>query len=210
MTPEPTPTLKSQEDNDLQKIAELFRRNYKLFIVCVAVALLLAFAVNHYMIPVYKVSSSILIKENKNQPRGSEVNDYLNSSLFGMNQNFQNELWVMKSSPVLDQTVRNLDMSVAYYKRERFQYRDAYQDAPFRVYFSTGHPQPVNVRFELTFLAQGYFRLKAVSGETTFYNFENGQVTGKKDGWKFFKNGRLGELVETEDLAFIIRSDSTE
>ncbi len=93
------------------------------------------------------------------------MNDYLNSSLFGKNQNFQNELWVIKSSPVLDQTVRNLDLSVTYYKREKFQYRDAYQDAPFRVYFSTNHPQPVNVRFVLTFLAQGYFQVKGRVGQ---------------------------------------------
>ncbi len=171
--------IQPQEENDLRKIYEIFKRNYKLFILSVVVALVAAFLVNRFSVPVYKVSSSILIKENKTQQGRTDVNDYLNSSLFGKNQNFQNELWVIKSSPVLEQTVRNLDLSVNYFKKEKFQYRDAYQEAPFQVFFISNHPQPVNVRFELTFLADGYFRLKANSGATTFYNFENDRVTRK-------------------------------
>jgi tyrosine-protein kinase Etk/Wzc len=209
MSQPPTPNIKPQEENDLQKIAELFLRNYKLFIVSVFIALCLAFAINHYLIPIYKVSSSILIKENKTQQTSAEVNDFLNSSLFGKNQNFQNELWVMKSSPVLEQTVRNLDLSVTYYKKERFQYQDAYQSAPFRVFFLANHPQPLNVRFELTFVMDGYFQLKTASGKTTFYNFETARVSHQKEDWSFTKNCRLGELIETDDLSFVIQPDSS-
>jgi tyrosine-protein kinase Etk/Wzc len=201
--------LKPQEENDLQQVLDLIIRNYKLFIITVVVTLGLAFLVNHYLIPVYKVSSSILIKENKTQQGASGVNDFLNSNLFGKNQNFQNELWVIKSSPVLEQTIRNLDLSVVYYTREKFQYPDAYMDAPFQVYFLKNHSQPVSVKFELTFLTQGYFQLKASSGKTTFYNFETEQVTHKKDSWNLLINGKFGELIETEDLAFIIKPDST-
>ncbi len=201
--------IQNPEENDLQKVYELFIRNYKLFILCLVVALVAAFLVNRYSIPVYKVSSSILIKENKTQQGRTDVNDYLNSSLFGKNQNFQNELWVIKSSPVLEQTMRNLDLSVSYFKKEKFQYRDAYQEAPFQVYFVSNHPQPVNVRFELTFLSDGYFHLMANSREAGFYNFENDRVTLKKDKWEFVKNARLGEIIETDDLAFVIKSDST-
>ena len=61
-------------------------------------------------IPVNSISSSIVIKVNKTQQNSSDVNDFLNSNLFGENQNFQNELWLTKSSPVLEQTIRNLDL----------------------------------------------------------------------------------------------------
>ena len=85
-----------KEENDLEKLIELVFRKYKLFILCVVIALGLALVLNRYSIPVYKVSSSILIKENKTQQGKSDVNDFLNSSLLGKNQNFQNELWVIK------------------------------------------------------------------------------------------------------------------
>jgi capsular exopolysaccharide synthesis family protein len=201
--------IKMQEENDLNKIYLLFLRNYKLFILSVILAGGFAFLINRYSIPVYNISSSILIKENKTQQGGGSVNDFLNSSLLGKNQNFQNELWVMKSSPVLEQTIRNLDLSITYYKKEGFQYYDAYQNVPFQIFFVQNHPQPVNVRFELTFLMDGYFQLKAKSGKTSFSNFETNEIIRQKESWNYLKNGKLGEMIETEDFAFIIKPDST-
>jgi capsular exopolysaccharide synthesis family protein len=198
-----------QEENDLKKIAELISRNYKLFIVCVIVALGLASIVNHFLIPVYKISSSVLIKEDKNQSGGSDANNYLNSSLFRMNQNFQNELWVLKSSPVIEQTVKNLDLSVSYFRKKGFQYLDAYKNAPFRIVFRRNHVQPINVRFHISFLNKEYFQLIAESGKTSFYNFENDEIVFTKDSWSFIKNGKIGELIETSDLAFTVELDST-
>jgi tyrosine-protein kinase Etk/Wzc len=148
-----------EEETDLKKISKLFGRNYGLFIVFVIISVGLAFLINRYSIADYKISSSILIVENKAQSGASAVNDYLNSSLFGKKQNFQNELWVLKSSPVLEQTIRNLDLSVTYYEKKESQYHDAYQDTPLQIAFLPGHPQPVGVRFELTFLIEGYFQI---------------------------------------------------
>jgi tyrosine-protein kinase Etk/Wzc len=205
----PSSKTKIQEENDLKKVTTIFLRNYILFIVSTIITLSVAFLINQYSRPVYSISSSILIKDNKNQAVGREVNEFLNSSLFGNNQNFQNELWVLKSSPVLEQTIRNLDLSITYYSKGRFQYHDAYQNAPFQVWFLPGHPQPVNVRFELTFLIDGYFQLKAESGETYFFNFETGRISHKKDKWSFSKNAMFGELIESDDMAFIVKQDSS-
>src|SRR5664280_3914895 len=136
-----------QEENEFKKVTELISRNYKLFIAGIIVALGLAYIVNRFSIPVYKISSSVLIKEDKNQSGGSDANNYLNSSLFSMNQNFQNELWVLKSSPVIEQTVKNLDLSVSYYQKEGLRYLDDYKNAPFHIVIQRNHVQPINVRF---------------------------------------------------------------
>jgi len=82
---------------------------------------------------------------------GQNVNDFLNSGLFGVNQNFQNELWVLKSSPVVEQTIRNLDLTVSYFRKEGFQYLEVYNNKPFRVLLLQNHVQPVNLRFNLFF-----------------------------------------------------------
>jgi capsular exopolysaccharide synthesis family protein len=198
-----------QEENELKKITELILRNYKLFIAGIIIALGLAYIVNRFSIPVYKISSSVLIKEDTKQSGGRDVNDYLNSSLFKINQNFQNELWVLKSSPVIEQTIRDLDLSVSYYRKEGFQYFDAYKNAPFHIVFQRNHVQPINVRFYIIFMGKGYFELRAESGKTSFYNFENNKTIYQKDSWSFLKNGKVGELIETSDLAFIIQLDTT-
>jgi tyrosine-protein kinase Etk/Wzc len=198
-----------QEENDLKKITELISRNYKLFIAGIIVALGMAYIVNRFLIPVYKISSSVLIKEDTKQSEAKDAYDYLNSSLLRMNQNFQNELWVLKSSPVIEQTIKNLDLSVSYYRKEGFQYFDAYKKAPFHIVFQRNHVQPINVRFYITFMGKGYFELRAESGKTSFYNFENNKTIYQKDSWSFLKNGKVGELIETSDLAFIIQLDTT-
>src|SRR5674536_40356 len=113
-----------QEENDFKKTIELILKNYKLFIAGIIVALGLAFIVNRFTIPVYEISSSVLIKEDTKQSAGRDANDYLNSGLIRVNQNFQNELWVLKSSPVIEQTIENLDLSVSYYRKKGFQYID--------------------------------------------------------------------------------------
>jgi tyrosine-protein kinase Etk/Wzc len=103
-----------QEESDFKRIFEIVTRNYKFFVISLIITLILAFLVNHFMIPTYKISSSILIKEKSKPTSGSNVNEYLNSSLFGINQNFQNELWVLKSSPVIGQTISNLNLMITY------------------------------------------------------------------------------------------------
>jgi len=198
-----------QEENELKKITELILRNYKLFIVAIIVALGLAYIINRFSIPVYKISSSVLIKEDTKQSVGSATNDFLNSSLLRINQNFQNELWVLKSSPVVEQTVTNLDLSVSYYRKEGFRYLDAYKNVPFHLVLQQNHVQPINVRFYISFTDKDYFQLKTESGKTTFYNFEKNEITSIKDSWSFLKSGKVGDLIETSDLAFIVELDST-
>ncbi len=197
-----------QEDNDLKKITELLLRNYKIFIVTLIIAFGLAFLKNYFSIPIYKISSSILIKEDENKNRGN-MNDYLNSNLFGENQNFQNELWVLKSIPVIQQTVKNLDLTVSYFRKEKYQYTDAYKNAPFKVLFSQNHVQPLNVQIFITFLKGGGFQLKSSGEDVIFFDFNANVVRNQKDKWSIDSFGKVGKLIQTQDFAFIIELDST-
>lgn len=199
-----------QEENDFRKILELVFRNYKLFILSIVIVIGLAFVYNRYSTPIYGVSASILIKE-KNSQSSNDVNDFLNSSLFGKNTNFQNELWVIKSAPVLEKTIRNLDLNVNYYNKGKFKLFDAYHNVPFKISYLSDHPQPVFTKFIITFMKNGtYFQLKADSKDVSFYNFAAEKTTHKKDKWSFLRNGKFGELIETPDLAFLVEPvDST-
>lgn len=201
-----SPNFNIQEENDLKKITQLIIRNYTLFITSIIVATGLAFLVNRFAIPVYKISSSVLIKESSKQSVGKDANDYLNSTLLRMNQNFQNELWVLKSSPVVEQAIKNLDLSVSYYRKVGLRYHDAYKNVPFHIIFQRKHVQPIDVRFLISFIDKDYFEIRAKSGKTSFYNFDKEEVIYKKNNWDFVKSGKVGELIETNDLSFIVES----
>lgn len=198
-----------QEENDLKKIIGLLLRNKIIFVVSLILSLSMAFLINRYLIPVYQISSSILIKEDNKPAGGGAINDYLNSNLFGKNQNFQNELWVLKSPPIIEKTIKNLNLLVDYSRKEGFQYIDVYKESPFRIMYSPTHVQPLNVRFNISFFKGGNFKIEAKSDEVYFYNYNTQKNEYSKRDWAFQQNGKLGRLVENADMAFIVQWDST-
>jgi capsular exopolysaccharide family len=199
--------LRIQEENQAQKIYDLVIRNYRLFIIGVVLSLVVAFLINRYSIPSYKFRTSLIVKENSSQPQ--KMSDVLNTNLFGTNKNLQNELLTVQSSQVIEQTVRNLDLPIGYYRKKGFQFFDAYKDVPFRVMYAHNHMQPTGARFEITFGSGDSFSLKAEGKEVKFYSFEDDELKGSKEDWTFEFKGKLGQLIETSDLSFIIEIDST-
>lgn len=193
-----------QEETDIKRILAVFTNHFKLFVFFILIALILAFLINRYQTPVFKVSSSILIKENTNQQPAGNVNDFLNSNMFGRNQNFQNELWVMKSYPIIEETVNNLGLILTYYTKGKFNYYEAYETVPFKVTFLHDHPQPLNVKIHIKFLSDSIFTISAEGKKVTFYNFDSEQVTNFRERWSYSKINKVGELIENEDIALII------
>lgn len=206
--PSLTQPIANQDNSDLQKIIELVSRNYKFFILSVFVTIGIAYLINRFMIPEYKISSSLLIKE-ESKHQGGNVNEFINSSLFGVNQNFQNELWMLKSTPVLEQTIRNLDLTVNYYQKEGFQYLDAYDNMPFRVLLLKDHVQPLNVRFSVSILDKGNFQIKASAKQVSFVNFKTSEVVSQKEDWQFEQRCKFGKLIETSELAIVVKLDTS-
>lgn len=198
-----------QEENELKKTTELLLRNYRLIITCIIICLGLAYVVNRFSLPVYKISSSILIREHNNQNNQGNVNNYLNSNLIGQNQNLQNELSVIKSSPVIDQTIKNLDLQVKYFRKVDFRKRDSYNHTPFRVSMIDNHSQPVNVDFKIIFLGGTRFRIEGKSKEASFYNFMEEKTKYVRNDWSFSMDGEFGKWIETEDIAIELTLDST-
>ena len=199
-----------QEENDLRKIATLISRNYFLFILCTLFMLAGAFLINRYSVPTYSITSSILIKGRNSQPGGSgSENDFLYSNLFGGNQNFQNELWIMKSYPVVEKTVSNLDLSVSYHSKGKFNFYEVYKDTPFKISYLPSHPQPLDIMFTIKFINADSFNITAKSKKAYFHNFGTNESSHFKSKWTFFRNGKIGELIKTPDLAFIIESRDT-
>lgn len=193
-----------QDENDLHKIVELFYHNYRLFVVFIILSICIAFLINQFKTPLYKISSSILVKEESSSRNNTNINDYLNSNLFGTNQNFQNELYVLKSTPVIEQTIKNLDLAVKYIQFRGIMNKDAYGISPFQVIYTKDHVQPINVYFQVSMLAGNKYLVSAKAKELELYVFETNKVVGKKERWSFQYTAKAGELIETPDLSFII------
>jgi tyrosine-protein kinase Etk/Wzc len=197
----------TQDDSDLIRAVNLFSQNYKLLTICVVIAMIIAFLFNRLSLPVYQINASLLIKE-ESRTNVQNAEEYINQDLFGSNQGFQNELYVLKSSPILEQTIKNLDLTINYFQKDGFRKLDAYAINPFHVMLLKDHIQPVNVRFMIALLDKESYTLKAETKEAIFTNLYSKSKSYVKTNWSFEKTGKFGDLVETADLAFIIEKDS--
>jgi tyrosine-protein kinase Etk/Wzc len=198
----------NHKDTQLRKLFDLILGRYLLLLVSVVIFVAGAFLYNRTATPVYKVAASMLIKED-NRPQSADVNEFLNSNLFRSNQNFQNEIWVLKSTPVIEQTVRNLDLMVTYLQKKGLRYHDAYESAPFKVMLVQGHVQPVWTKFQIRFDSREKFHLNASEKDVQFTNFLTGETETRNQSWEFNFDGEFGKLIENEYLAFMIEFDST-
>ncbi len=196
-----------QDDSDIKKLIELIKRHYKLFVYGIIIALILAFLINRYANPTYKISASLLIKED-NQTQRRDVNDFINSSLFGLNKIFQNELWILKSTPVIRQTVKNLDLTVEYYQKKGIKRVESYNNMTFRVIVPQNHVQPVNVSFQIAITDNNSFIIKSKAKKVVIKNLENNEIYSYKKKWNFEQHGKFNQLIETDDLALIIQPDT--
>lgn len=102
---------------------------------CVVVALVAAFFYLKTQIPLYTVSSSVLIK-NDNNTKGSSNGASLADLGFvtTSTQNFDNELEILKSRTLLRKVVTSLDLYIDYTVPSRFRDTELYKQSPVKVW----------------------------------------------------------------------------
>jgi len=105
----------NNERIDPKKIVSLIRSYKYFFIGTLFSALLIAFLYNTLTLPVYRVSASILIEEDKKS--GTSGNDQLLEG-FGLlpgSKNLDNQIMVLTSRSLVNQTLEELPLDTAYY-----------------------------------------------------------------------------------------------
>jgi tyrosine-protein kinase Etk/Wzc len=151
---------------DPKKIISLIRSNKYIFIGTLFSALLLAFLYNTFTLPVYKVSASILIEEDKKSI--ATGNDQLLEG-FGLmpgSKNLDNQIMVLTSRTLVHKTLDELALDTAYYYRRLFMKKSFYPLKPIRVIAIAGSQLPEDVEFTFKYLGNDMFRIDAKSDDS--------------------------------------------
>lgn len=114
----------------------LLRKSLKywyLFVIFMVGALVATYYVMKSTHPVYQARAMLLIKEGEDSGQLSEESLFRDLGLGVKNQNLENEISILQSTPILFETVRNLDLNYQYFKVEPFLERDMYGSSPIRV-----------------------------------------------------------------------------
>jgi tyrosine-protein kinase Etk/Wzc len=115
----------------LRDVFYKYIRFLPLFILSVAFALLIAFLFLRYSVPVYSVSGSMLIRsEQQNNSRENGL-----EALMGGNKaaNIQNEIEVLRSTPLMQRVVDSLGLQFSYMAQGKIKSVNVYKYGPFHV-----------------------------------------------------------------------------
>ena len=141
----------------------IFQKVYQhklFFIASIILCSLLAFIYIKLATPKYEVSTSILI-DTKGSNRALGDSQYVGGgvSLIEMEKNLYNEIGIIKSFSLIEQTVNDLDFDISYYAENWFKKKEYYDYYPFKVALTNNKPQLYGIPFEVTILSANKYRL---------------------------------------------------
>ncbi len=142
-----------EEENDfnLKELLYKYLAYWKWIILSFIIALIAAFIYLRYQTPVYRIQSSILIKDEK---KGLGQDAMLKElEIFSSNKVVDNEIEILKSYTLMQKVVENLNLQVAYFVRENFHKEtELYLNSPVKLEFNSVNPQVYDEPLSLTIL----------------------------------------------------------
>ncbi|MGX5818967.1 GumC family protein [Chitinophaga lutea] len=131
----------SQEQTDLLALIRYrYLSHWPLFLLATVLAIAGAFAYLRYATPTYRVSSTLLVKEESKKIGESDLLSQLD--LFGSDKNIENEMQILSSRTLANEVTRNLHLFGEVYQQGKVRDILAYENAPVEFVFL----QPERIR----------------------------------------------------------------
>lgn len=198
-----------EEKVNYQELLFRYIIHWPWFVASILICLIGAWGYLYFQPPVYQVSASIMIKDDK-KGGNSGPTDLENLGLGGVitsAQSIENEIEVLRSKTILKEVVNSLELYITYYDEDEFPKREMYKTSPVVVnltaqeadnlpgaalidmQLSSDGGLDVNLKVGLNEYNKRFDRLPAVFptnvgtfGFTLRDSLLNAQVEGRKDG----------------------------
>ncbi len=129
------------DDVDAIQLLRNYLKYWYLFLIGVILCGGLAFVYLYLATPQYRVSSTILLKNEENQTGGARNPDIADLNLFSTKQNIDNELEVLNSKSLMHRVFSELSLNVTYHIEEKFKTREIYAgELPIKLSVTKLHP----------------------------------------------------------------------
>lgn len=176
------------DKKDIKRTFNTIGKNWYWFVLFLTISLGLAFAYLYKATKYYGATTQILIK-----PPRDPFKDALRESLPSSpkSEEVTNEILILKSTKLISETVKKLDLGISYYIEGRIKTGEVYKGVPFDVQGKLINKTLYEVPIKLTIFNLSRFRW-SVASETV-----------NKSG-----EARFGEPVITPDFSFLVQPDS--
>ena len=193
--------LEEEEGVDIRKWFFLILDNWLLFLVFGFVAVSGAFIYNVLAEREYSLSTKVLIKEDANP---LDKGDIVRLTLRNDPYKLENEVGLIRSSFLRNQTLKQLNFYTEYYEEKNFQTLELYKTSPFVVYFDKFHVQPVNVRFDLKYLNDSVVRIEVSDTDVQLYDYKEFKAEDEISELRIVDTVSWGDTVENNYMKFSV------
>lgn len=150
---------------DYKRILYRGIRYWYVVLLSLSVTLVIAYSINRYSTKIYPIKASIIIKENQENVGGKLL---YNNALVNPYRNFYNELYIIRSLPLISGVVKELNLNCRYFREGDIKTTEIFDpNMPINFTFLGNHdPSGMqfgfkaldNKRFSLEELAKGSSR----------------------------------------------------
>ena len=124
---------------DFKKIIFEYLLHWRFIAICLVVALVCSYFYLRYQTPVYRINSTVLIKQGEKSKVSPVAQMALVQDLtsFSMVNNFDNEVEIIQSFTLIKQVVHSLGLYIDYEAENKFSYDiPLYKNSPIQVWMS--------------------------------------------------------------------------
>jgi tyrosine-protein kinase Etk/Wzc len=151
---------------DPKKIISLIKSRWYFFLGALLTSLIIAFVYNTCTMPLYRVSASILIEEDKKgSPSGNDqlMDGYV--LMPGM-KNLDNQIMVLTSRNLVLKTLDKLNFNLEFYYKGLIEKKSLFPLKPINIISVSDSTLPEDVEFGFKYLGNNMFRIDAKSEDT--------------------------------------------
>lgn len=123
----------NEQDEEKVDYQELFFRyiiHWPWFVASIMVCLIVAWVYLHFQTPVYQVSASIMIKDDKKSGGSTDLENLGIGGVITSTQSIDNEIEVLRSKTILKEVVNNLELYITYNDEDEFPKKEMYKTSP--------------------------------------------------------------------------------
>lgn len=117
---------KIKGSTDFSEILSKFLRNWPYFLLSIIIAFGLAYCFLYITPPQYKVSSTLLIQDDKNGASMSKSTAFSDLNMFQTVKTVDNEIEVLRSRDLIHKVLHDLNMETVYFQKSKFKTTELY------------------------------------------------------------------------------------
>lgn len=196
---------------NLASAAKDLFKNWQVLAISIFVMMLLAFIYLRYAARTYKIEASVLLRIEKQNAHYSGNNDIFRAFDFMVqDRSFNNELFYLRSLPLIQEVVSELELRTSYYAQDKiiprfiknFGKHNIYKNSPILVIPDEDNLQPIDMLFEVEIIDESQFRISASGKNVGMLNLKTEGVESYAPSVSFSGTYVFGAAIKNPHGAF--------